>query len=99
MIEYLYELNIIGIMLEDGEHIYGIALGSIYGNVAYEHIELALNDCKGAYQEVLQCFARVVSLRCRYINREEDLGIEALRESKLSYNPIKLEKFYSTINK
>jgi hypothetical protein len=99
LIEFLYELNIIGVMLEDGSKIYGIALGSILGNMAYEHIELALMDCKGAYQEVLQCFARIVSLKCRYINREEDLGIEALRESKLSYNPIKLEKFYTTIKK
>jgi hypothetical protein len=99
LIEYLYELNIIGVMLEDGQKIYGIALGSVLGNMAYEHIELALVDYKGAYQEVLQCFARIVSLKCRYINREEDMGIEALRESKLSYNPIKLEKFYTTINK
>lgn len=99
MIEYLYELNIVGVMLEDGEKIYGIALGSVVGNMAYEHIELALSECKGAYQEVLQCFARVVGLKCRYINREEDLGIEALRESKLSYNPIKLEKFYTTLKR
>lgn len=99
LIEYLYELDIVGVMLEDGNKIYGIALGSILGNMAYEHIELALMDYKGAYQEILQCFARIVSLKCRYINREEDLGIDALRESKLSYNPIKLEKFYTTIKK
>ena len=99
ILEYLYELNIVGVILEDGNEIYGLALGSIYGNMAYEHIELALGEVKGAYQEVLQCFSRIVSLKCRYINREEDMGIESLRESKLSYNPIKLEKFYTTIKK
>lgn len=96
VIEHLYELDLIGIMLYDEERIYGLALGSVIGTVAYEHIEMALSDVPGAYQEILLCFARLVSVRARYINRECDNGSKAIKESNESYCPIKLERYYST---
>ena len=96
VIEHLYELDLIGVMLYDEERIYGLAIGSIIGTMAYEHVEMALLDEIGAYQEILLCFSRVVCAKARYINRECDNGNKAIKDSNESYNPIKLESYYST---
>lgn len=54
------------------------------------HFEKARAEIKGAYAMVCRELARMVRDRhpeIVYINREEDMGIESLRRSKLSYKP------------
>ena len=54
------------------------------------HFEKALEDVDGAYGAVNCEFARYLRLRhpdIRYLNREEDMGLEGLRKAKLSYHP------------
>ena len=54
------------------------------------HFEKARYDVKGSYPMVCRELARMVRENhpgLKYINREEDMGIEALRRSKLSYKP------------
>ena len=51
------------------------------------HIEKALADVQGAYPMLCSQFASHNAKGLSFINREEDLGIEGLRKSKLSYNP------------
>ncbi len=63
-------------------------------DMAIIHIEKANPDIQGSFALINREFAKNEWCDVKYINREEDLGIEGLRRSKLSYNPVFLiEKF------
>lgn len=51
------------------------------------HIEKADTQYNGIYAGINNCFARDAAISYKFINREEDLGLEGLRKSKLSYRP------------
>lgn len=51
------------------------------------HIEKALSKIEGAYTMINQQFALHQGAAYRYLNREEDLGEEGLRQAKMSYRP------------
>lgn len=51
------------------------------------HFEKAAGGVKGAYQAINNLFCADVGKNYTYINREQDLGDEGLRQAKLSYNP------------
>ena len=51
------------------------------------HIEKADTHYNGIYAGINNCFAKAAAADYKYINREEDMGIEGLRRSKLSYHP------------
>lgn len=52
------------------------------------HIEKAFSDIQGAYTMINQQFILDYGKNYKYINREEDLGVEGLRKAKLSYLPV-----------
>ncbi len=57
------------------------------------HFEKASANIQGAYTIINQEFTKNCLTEYRFVNREEDLGIEGLRKAKQSYNPeIFLEK-------
>lgn len=52
------------------------------------HIEKAFADVQGAYTMINQQFAEHEGTGFLYINREEDMGEEGLRQAKMSYKPV-----------
>lgn len=63
-------------------------------NMVSEHFEKFDPDKKGSAQLINWETARFLQGRYKYINREQDLGLEGLRQAKLSYEPSSLVKFY-----
>jgi hypothetical protein len=52
------------------------------------HFEKAAGGIKGGYQAINYLFCNDVGKNFTYINREQDLDDEGLRQAKLSYNPV-----------
>ena len=72
----------------DGK-IIAACVGSVLDDTLYVHIEKADLDYDGSYQAIVSEFAKSFD-NIEYINREDDLGEEGLRTSKLSYKPLYL---------
>lgn len=51
------------------------------------HVEKAFGEVNGAYTIINQQFIQHEASQFKYINREEDMGIESLRKAKQSYQP------------
>ncbi len=87
------------IVLDD--KIQAISIGSLTNNgkVAVIHVEKANENIRGMYQVINQQFLLNEFPNVEIVNREEDLGIEGLRKSKLSYNPIEILEKYSIIDR
>ena len=61
-----------------------VAIGSRSNpNTVVEHIEKANSSIRGLYQLINKEFAMRLPEEIVYINREEDMGLENLRKSKL----------------
>ncbi len=66
-------------------------------NTALIHIEKADINYNGSFAIINYEFANVLNKSFKYINREEDMGIEGLRKAKLSYKPEFLTDKYKCI--
>lgn len=58
--------------------------------------EKALVEYDGVYAKINNEFAKTL-VGFEFINREEDMGIESLRQAKLSYHPVVILKRYSGV--
>ncbi len=72
----------------DGEPA-GYTLGEplAHGTSFAIHFEKALGGFKGIYQFINMSFAAALPRHYKWINREQDLGDEGLRQAKMTYRP------------
>jgi hypothetical protein len=63
------------------------------------HFSKAIHSIKGIYQYLFQELAHSLEGTCSWINLEQDLGIPAIRHSKLSYQPDMLIKKWRVVLK
>lgn len=82
------ELGIVGGILRVDGKIAAVTLGSkSFDDTMIVHIEKADYNISGAYQVINQQFVLHSCKDVKYVDREEDLGIEGLRKAKESYYP------------
>ena len=85
------DLAMEGIAILDGDRVLAVSMGTLLSPDTMDvHFEKAVEDVHGAYNIVNTEFARYVRLKypqIRFLNREDDMGIEGLRTAKLEYGP------------
>lgn len=88
-IEYKDELGLVGGLIRVNEKIAAVTLGEeIDDEMFVVHFEKAFPNIQGAYTMINQQFVANELMDYKYVNREEDIGIEGLRKAKMSYNPV-----------
>ena len=86
-----------GAIVCDGRAV-AFTLGSQINRDVFDvHIEKALPDYAEAYTVINREFVRHEITKYKYVNREDDMGLEGLRRAKLSYRPKILLKKYTCI--
>ena len=93
--EHYFEFNQKGAVIKVDGEIVAMSFGEKLNNdMALIQIELADENYRGAYQAINKLFCENEWKECKYVNREEDMGLEGLRRAKKSYQPeFLVEKF------
>lgn len=98
LMPYLEKFSLPGGFIEVDGVIVAMAIGEIIKDTMYCHIEKANRDYEGSYQMIVKEFSNdTLASGIKYINREEDVGDEGLRTSKLSYHPVQLLDKYCVL--
>lgn len=96
------QLEMDGIVVLEGGRVLAFAMGSRLNEDTFDiHFEKAREDVQGSYNLINREFARYLREKhpeLKWLNREDDLGLEGLRSAKLSYNPARLlEKHWARL--
>ena len=91
----MFHLGLDGGLIRVNGKIVAFSLGEKLTTDTYLiHVEKAFTSYEGSYAMINQQFAAHQASGFAYINREDDAGDERLRQSKLSYHPVKrVEKY------
>ena len=85
------QLGLEGLLLREDGRILAMTMASPMGPDTYDvHFEKAREDVDGAYAAINSEFAAYLRQKhddLRFLDREDDMGLEGLRRAKLSYNP------------
>ncbi len=95
-------LGLEGVALMEKGRVLAMTLGSRLSEDTFDiHFEKALDTEEGAYARINQAFAAYLLEKypeLKYLNREDDMGMEGLRQAKLSYRPVRLtEKYWACL--
>ena len=101
-LRHLKELDMEGLILLHDEKILALTLGSKMAPDTFDvHFEKAPADVNGAYAAINCEFAKYIRDKypeIKYLNREEDMGIEGLRTAKERYYPHHMvEKYWACL--
>lgn len=93
-------LGLEGLTVMDGDRILAMTIGSRLSHDTFDiHFEKARADVQGAYAAVNCEFARYLREKypeVKFLDREEDMGLEGLRRAKRSYYPHHMvEKYWA----
>lgn len=99
MFDNFFDLNIKGCIVRVDSEIVGVSTGEeLTEDTVLIHCERASKDYEGIYNFLNQEFVKRQWADFKYINREEDMGLEGLRKAKLSYRPDELlVKYVATL--
>ena len=89
--QHYTKLGMEGCMLLSGGEVIAVTMATrLSGDTFDIHFEKAKEDVEGAYAAINCEFARYLREKhpdVRFLNREDDMGLEGLRKAKLSYQP------------
>lgn len=97
--EEIFDYKIGGVYIED--KLEAFCIGNYYQqeDMVYLPVEKANPEIRGLYQYICSQFLIAAFPNAGKENREDDMGLEGLRKSKLSYNPIYMVEKYTIIQK
>ena len=94
-------LDLEGLVLLDGNEVLAMTMGSRLSENTFDiHFEKARDDADGAYPAINCEFARFLRMKypeVKFLNREDDMGLEGLRKAKLSYYPDHMVEKYKAL--
>lgn len=95
-IDHFSELGLSGLVIRVHDKIGAMSLFEpLNSDTALVHFEKGMPDCEGIYKEINAETAAMLRKDFIYINRESDLGVAGLRESKMRYHPDHMVEVYS----
>ena len=98
---YFHELGLKGGVIRCDGQVTAFTIGEgLNSDTFCIHIEKAdTHYNNGIYAGINNCFAKAAAADYKYINREEDMGIDGLRQANLSYHPAFLLEKHEVIFK
>jgi hypothetical protein len=95
------ELELSGIAVRLNGEICGLATcARLTEEIGVLNLQMAVRGRKGLYQFLdRECAARLFLNKYKYINKESDMGLPGLRQSKRSYNPVLRVRCYRLSSK
>ncbi|MBP2033577.1 hypothetical protein J2Z42_002281 [Clostridium algifaecis] len=95
IVHNIEKLNLLAIGVYVNDKLSAFTIGEkMNDDTGIIHIEKGFPDINGIYTFINKAFVENYLSDVKYINREQDLGIEGLRKAKKSYHPIVMGKKY-----